>query len=344
MKIAAGRVESFLKRPDPAVRAVLVYGPDIGLVGERALALIGTVVDDPADPFRVSFLTGSGLAGDPALLGAEAGAMSLTGGRRVVRLREATDRNADSIKAILQDPLVDALIVAEAGELAAGSRLRKLFEQSDGAAAIACYGDEGVALERLIEETLSAFQVTASPDAIAYLAGNLGADRQLTRREIEKLALYAGSGGHVGLEDAEAIVGDSATVTLDDVVNAAAGGNYAALETSLKRVWNEGLAPVAVLRAATRHFERLFAVTSRTDIGQDPTAAMKSLRPPVFWKREQEFRRQLTLWPMDALASALDRLLQAEIRCKQSGYPDQEICHRTLLELGGVARRAASPR
>jgi len=42
MKLAAGRVEGFLRRPDPEIRAVLLYGPDAGLVRERAEALLTT--------------------------------------------------------------------------------------------------------------------------------------------------------------------------------------------------------------------------------------------------------------------------------------------------------------
>ena len=36
MKIAPARLAAFLQRPDPAIRAVLLYGPDAGLVRERA--------------------------------------------------------------------------------------------------------------------------------------------------------------------------------------------------------------------------------------------------------------------------------------------------------------------
>ena len=40
VKIAANRADSFPRKPDPSIRAVLVYGPDSGLVRERAEALV----------------------------------------------------------------------------------------------------------------------------------------------------------------------------------------------------------------------------------------------------------------------------------------------------------------
>ena len=70
MKVAARQADGFAHNPDNSARAVLVYGPDSGLVSERMAALIGSVLDDPSDPFRRVDLTGDGLEADPARLGA----------------------------------------------------------------------------------------------------------------------------------------------------------------------------------------------------------------------------------------------------------------------------------
>lgn len=101
MKIAGGRVTGFVRNPDPAVRAVLVYGADQGLVRERADALITAVADDASDPFRVTELTVGMVKTDQACLVDEAASLSFTGGRRVVRIREATDAVAEVLKTLL---------------------------------------------------------------------------------------------------------------------------------------------------------------------------------------------------------------------------------------------------
>ena len=72
MKIAAGQIDGFLRRPDPQIRAVLLYGPDAGLVRERADTLAKTICPELHDPFRVAELTGAILAAeDLPELGAE---------------------------------------------------------------------------------------------------------------------------------------------------------------------------------------------------------------------------------------------------------------------------------
>jgi DNA polymerase-3 subunit delta len=118
MEIKSHAADRFVARPPADLVAALVYGPDQGLVRERATVLAKSVVSDLADPFRVSELAEGTLESDPALLFDEAAALSMTGGRRVVRVKGAGNALADLFKKFLAAPPGDALIVVEAGELA----------------------------------------------------------------------------------------------------------------------------------------------------------------------------------------------------------------------------------
>ena len=51
--LKAGEVEAFLRRPDPRYPLVLIYGPDQGLVSERARLLARSAVENPDDPFQL---------------------------------------------------------------------------------------------------------------------------------------------------------------------------------------------------------------------------------------------------------------------------------------------------
>ena len=350
MKISPRDAEAFLKSPDPAVRAVLVYGPDAGLVRERVEALVKVAAEDPADPFRVADFAAKELSDDPARLADEAAALSLTGGRRAVRLRQADDSLAPRFREFLAAPArdapSDALIVVEAGDLPARSALRKAFESAKAGAALACYRDDDRSLGLVIRETLREFGHEATPDALAYLSAQLGGDRQLSRRELEKLALYKGpEPGAIELGDAQACVGDSAALSLDDLAYAVAGGAAAEAERALARSLQEGVQPVGALRSVSRHFQRLHFVVGLVEGGLPLDDAVKRLRPPLFWKVAPAFRAQAAAWSLGALARALGRLLEAEADCKRSGAPEATICARALLEISVNApfrRRRAS--
>ncbi len=341
MKISANKVDGFLDKAASDLRAVLIYGPDSGLVRERAMRLLRLVVEDPADPFRVVEFTAATLRNDPARLSDETAAMSLVGGRRVIRLRETGDAAAPALQEALKSGEGDALIIVEAGNLAARSRLRSLFEKLDSAAALPCYSDEGMALQSVVRETLSAHSISIDRDAVEYLCQNLGSDRLVSRSELEKLSLYVGDGGAATLADAVACVGDSAALALEDIAFATAGGDPAALNRALSRAYHEGAQPVSVIRIVSRHFQRLHLAAGVVADGASTDAALKSLRPPVFFKRADAFRKQLRRWNRTRLASALVALSEAEVQCKSTGLPAQAICGQALLRLTAVASVAA---
>ncbi len=54
-------IDAFLARPDAGRPIILLYGPDAGLVRERADALLASAVDDPNDPFSLVRLDGDEL-------------------------------------------------------------------------------------------------------------------------------------------------------------------------------------------------------------------------------------------------------------------------------------------
>jgi DNA polymerase-3 subunit delta len=337
MKLQGKQIEPFLRQaPDAA--AVLIYGPDGGLVRERAEILVRLVAEDPQDPFRVSELAGDAVAKDPAALADAVGALALTGGRRAVRLRGASDRLTGVLKDVLGQAAGDAVLLVEAGDLGSRSSLRRLFEGARNAVALPCYADTADSLGALIDATLRQAEVEATPAARAYLAQRLGGDRQLSRRELEKLVLYAGPGGRIDEADAAACVGDTAALTLEDVAFAAADGDSAALDRALQRVWQEGTEPIGVLRAAATHFRRLQLAAARVAAGARANEAIQALRPPVFFKRRDRFVAQLGRWSPARLASAQRLLLEAEYDCKQTGAPGAMLC---AVALGRLARAGA---
>lgn len=342
MKISAATADRFAKAPPAGISAVLLYGPDAGLVRERGAHLLSAVVDDPRDPFRIAELTIAALREDQTRLVDEAAALSLTGGRRVVGIKGATDTIGDVFADFLQTiPADSALIIVEAGDLGPRSKLRKVFEGAENAAAIACYSDDSRAIESLVHETLSGRNLTVSRDALRYLCDNLGGDRLVSRSELEKLALYMGDGGgEVSLSDAVTCIGDSANMTLDDLAFAAASGDLEQLTRLIDRVRQEGTTAISILRVLARHFQRLHLASGLIAEGKAPEEAMKSLRPPVFFKQTNVFRAQCTRWTPGRLETTLDSIGQAEAACKTTGAPSDIICGQLLLRTAVLVQRA----
>jgi DNA polymerase-3 subunit delta len=340
MKLDARRAEAFLRAPGPA-RVVLLHGEDAGLIRDRGSRLTRAVAGDLDDPFRVVELDrdGHGRIAD------ELASLPLTGGRRVVRVRDVGEAIAAHVQAALAGG-GQGLLILEAPGLASRSRLRTLLEKAEDAAVIACRPPEPAALAAEIRAVLHAGGVTADSDVLRWLESRLGADLLVTRSEIEKLALYAGSGGRVDIAAAQLCVGDLAGLSVDDAVFAATAGDVAAADRSLEIALTEGATPVAVVRAALLHVQRLHRARIAMRDGATLGEAVKGARPPVFFRREPDFQRALAAWTEPALAVAAGRLFEADRACKRTGAPGETICRNAVIGLaqrGAVAQRRERP-
>jgi DNA polymerase-3 subunit delta len=333
VKLEPRRTEAFLRDPG-AARAVLLHGDDAGLIRDRAARLVRLVAGATDDPFRVVEL-GRDAVGDIA---AEMASLPLTGGRRVVVVRDAGDAAVPFVQAALAGA-GPGFLVLEAPGLAARGKLRALLERAPDGVAIACYPPEGRALEQSIQQALSERGVRVDAEALTWLGGQLGADQAVTRSEVEKLALYAGRDGQVDITAARVCVGDLAGLSLDDALFAATAGDVAGADRALELAMAEGAAPVGVLRAALMHLQRLQRARLAIAGGAAPTEATKSVRPPVFYKVERAFLRALSIWSVAALEQACVRLWEAERACKRTGSPAETIARNALI---GLAQRGAA--
>ena len=269
-------------------------------------------------------------------------AVSFGGGRRVLIVRDGSDELSAAVSTVLDNdaahhPLA-ALIIVGAGNLSPRSSLRRLFETDDACAALPCYPDDEAGLAQLLRSTLTAEGIGLDPPALAAAAALLGNDRQANRREIEKLVLYAGPQGHLTEDMVLACLGDNAEASAEDAILSAADGNYEGLVLHLGRVWAEGIEPVAVIRNAQRHFQRLHYVLSQTNNGVAQESALKQLRPPLFWRVAGRFRSQLSSWSVPTLEASLMRLTDAELSAKSTGAPAALVCDRALMAITQLAR------
>ena len=334
MKLPFKQIESFVKAPDKAVRVILVYGPDDGLMRERAKTMALTVVKDLDDPFNVAALSADLLNGDPARLNDEAFAISMMGGDRLVRIEDASDKLTPLIKEYLATPCANALVILEAGELGPRSSLRKLCESAKNAAAVPCYVDDERDLTRLIQTTLSEAKLSIDRDAVSWLAINISGNRQKVRNEIEKIITYmTGKGGTVKLEDVQACCGEAGAQGIDDLVYSVGGNQPEKALRTYAQLLDEGVNFIVIVRALQNHFRKLHLMNARLAQGAPLEESMKTLQPPIFFKQEDAFKSQVRRWSMPSLDKVLGRLMDLEASCKQTGAPVDTLCAQAVLAI-----------
>lgn len=337
MKITFRDIESFVQKPNPAARVILIYGPDDGLMRERAELIGKTVVEDLHDPFNVIVLSTEILNEDPARLNDEANAMSMMGGQRLIRVENAADKITPLIKEYLTNTNDDTLIILEAGDLGPRSSLRGLCERAKNAAALPCYVDDERNLTQIIRQILHTEGLQGEMDAVNWLAANISGNRQKVRSELEKLIIYKGKDKTpLSLAEAQAICGQAGAQNFDDLVFNMGGNNPEAALKAYATLIEEGIAEIAVLRAIQNHFRRLHLAKSITTEGKNADEAMKALSPPVFFKQQNQFRAQINKWSLKMLDIILTKLSELEAQTKKTAMPSETLCAQAILSISMI--------
>ena len=339
-------IERFLKAPGAEIRAALIHGRDLGVVRERAAQLAGAVTERPDDPFDTALLTESDVDAAPARLEEELAAVSMIGGRRLVRLRlndgsVRSERTAsEALAAHLEGRLnPDAFFLIEAGDLDRNSAMRRAGEKADACAVIPCYEDEIGDLARYTREALAKEGLSLTAEAVDLFVGRLPHERGVARQEIERLILYLGpgSGTTAGPKDLTDFLGVEPEASLAEAASEAFGGRLAAAHASMRRAAREGQAGVAAVRFIGQHLNRLRRIAVAQSAGASLAEAVKGAQ--VFWKNEREVTRQARAWGLTDLDALQPELLNADLGCKQTGAPDDLIAERLALAIAAKAKR-----
>ncbi len=342
MKIATNQIENIVKNPPAEYIGYLIYGPDEGLVRERAKTIALSVVDDLQDPFNVVDLNSTNIAEDPAIIADEMGAMSMMGGRRLIRIRDGDNKIADSLKSVLETAShFDNIIVIEAGDLKAGAKLRKIFENLKNTAAIPCYVEDAKDLSRVIVTRFNENNITIEPDAITKLSSMLVGDRIMAMNTVEKIITYIGSNRNiVTMEDIIACTEDSSELFMSDLVKSCLKGDVVKSDFLLKRLFSEGVFPVAICRAIYGYLDKIATTKIHIENGDSLDRAMQKLRPPIFWKEKAEFKNIVHIWSLSKIVKIQKQILTIEAKLKENSISNNLLCDRLVFTIAKYANKS----
>jgi DNA polymerase III subunit delta len=340
--IKTHQAAAFLSAADRAPSAVLFYGSDAGLVGERAAQLAKALAAREDPKGEILRLDDTDLEEEPDRIYVELQTTPMFGGRKIVRAAVGRRVTAAQLKPLVEGAALEGFLIVEAGNLRPDDALRTLFEKSSSAAAVACFPDEARDLEAVIREVFAGSKVQIAPEAKRLLMLRLGADRALSRAEIDKLALYAHGKAVIEESDVEAAVGDAAELALDRIVMAAATGRAAAALAECDRSVASGESPQGVIAALQRHFLRLHRMRGALDSGRSMDEVLRSLRPPPHFKQRDALEQQGRSWSTRKLNTALARIAEAAKAARLNSALEGTLTESLLLDLGVLARDGKS--
>ncbi len=330
--LKAHEVARFLAHPDLDAGVFLAYGPDTGLVHETALRLVQYFSKNDLNADGVITLEGNDVDSNPSILAVEAKTISLFGGKRIIRVRNSTKGLISVLTDICEGP-AGTVVILEAGNLLPKDALRTFVEGIKLGRALPCYPDTDETLTNLFRDTFAKQGIGVDAEVIQTLREILGNDREITRRELEKLSLYAAESKRLTRDDVLLLCADNGATVIDAIVDAVGTGHSEKLELALNRALNSGVDNQRLLRAAALHFGALRGWRTQFDSGKSARDVLASARPKPHFSRANAMEQQLRLWPDFALAAACERLQQATLETRRRPALAESVLRRTLVAL-----------
>ena len=333
MKIAPRDTDNYVKNPDAKHLAALVYGPDFGQVAAIAQKIAEKITPDLKDPFNVCELNEEEILEDPARLYSELGAISMMGDKRLIFLKDIGNKAGEIVAKAKEELNEQSFLLVTARELKPDSKLRKFFEKEANVASVACYKQEDYKLAGAIKTELQKHDFRYDASVMRYLQQNLGNDYGVTVAEINKLDLYMGEERNLTLEVVAEVIGANDEMVNFDLPTHILGGDIKSTSKLLKSMFNSGVNPVTIIRMLLNHMNRLHQVSAEISAGAQVDEAMKSLRPPVFFKQADIFKGHIRKLKLKSIANLINHLIKLEVMLKSGANNPESLCAAHLENL-----------
>ncbi len=335
MKLTNRDVTSFFKSPPKGIAGILIYGNDLMRVSNKRQQFIKSLLGpDAEEEMRLARISRENLRKAPEQAIDLCKAQGFFPGERALLIEEANETVTDTIITAIdawQDG--DATIIVTAGSLKPSSSLRKFFEQKKNIFSVPIYDNPMTKFE--VEKIIAGSGLKNVTQEILNQLVTIASELQPGdfKQSVNKLALYK--------------LNDESPVTYRDLVNCTPASNEAAIDEVLKvildgnefkvsqiigRLRSQGVLPVTLVIAATRHFKALFSIISNPS---GVSAGAAALRPPIYGPRKQTLTNQAQKWGPVKIKNAIKILTETDLKLRSADQraPQMALVERHLIRI-----------
>ncbi len=327
MKVPPYKIDSFINSiaNNKEILGALIYGPESGLVSINTTKIADLIVPNRSDPFLISNINTQRLKDDKSLIADEFVSISMLGGRKLIRIDNATNNITDCLHSIFCEneksnkfikPVGKNFILINAQNLEANSSLRKFAENNPYFACIACYEDNEMTIKNVILAKLRNYNLNAENGVVDIILNKFGKNRLIILNELEKLATYMGDNRLVTIDIMQNVIADISEISVNEFVDNFFSLNLEKSNYFLQKLFDEKTNSVTIIRFLTNYLMKIYTVKNNIEKGANLEQEIKAQR--IFFKQEPVFKKHLNIWDLNSIKNLLLKLQELEIKCKSS--------------------------
>ena len=335
MKLSGRNLASFFEAPPKGLMGVLIYGNDPMRVASKREKLIYAILGPNAnEEMRLTRISRENLKKSPEQAIDLCKAQGFFPGHRALLIEDANETVTDIIiKAFDAWNDRDAALIVTAGSLKPSSKLRKFFEQQKNTFSAPVYDDPMTRpeIEKIISDAGIKNVTQDSLNNLCQIALQL--EPGDFKQTIEKLALYKlNDETSLTHQDISKCIPISNEAQIEEVLTVVLSGNHLKINHIVSRLQSQGVLPVTLVIAATRHFKILFSLATNP---KGPSAGVAALRPPVYGPRRESLIKQAQKWGPEKIKGAIKIITATDLKLRSLNQqaPQMAIVERLLIRL-----------
>ena len=317
---------------------MLIYGPNEGLVRDNINDITKVLTD--TNEYEQSYFNAKDLDNDSQSLDDVIRSVSMFYKRKLIILDSLKDKHCKIIENILLDPPQQTAIIFKSENLSKSSKIRKLFETDAKCFALACYDDDYKSISKNIELFIKQSGLRIDRDIKNYLTQSLSDDRMISKHELEKIRLYyKDANQEIHLNEVKKLLNDSSSQNISKMNENVMYGKTSKSSKIINKLLSEGTSPISLVRSLINYIMRIHQTKVEMKKGNNFEAAIKSLKPPVFWKDKDNFQQHCNKWPLKIIEKELNQLLETEISCKLNSKLAGNYCEKSILLIANTGKK-----
>ncbi|MGB0934641.1 MAG: DNA polymerase III subunit delta [Alphaproteobacteria bacterium] len=249
---------------------------------------------------------------------------------KLIIIRDATDKLAKHLDEYLLTAPDDTLVALPCIVGTSVRKLKTMHEKTAGCAFVSCYLDKATEKQTFIQVLLKKFGLQLDREALSFAMHRLEEDPSTVEADFRKLQLY---NDQVTLQDYQDCVVDASSSSIEQLAFALGGRQHKTFLTAYKRAKADGVDDIYMARAITGHFVKLMALANAVDRGTPVQDALKTQRPPIFFKYHDTFKQHLRQWNPTQIARMITALQDTERLCKSTSAIDPMHNWRSVLRV-----------
>ena len=257
--------------------------------------------------------------------------------KKLIIIREVTDKFKDEIEIILSKNISDVRLVLISKILDKKSKLRNLFEKDKKLICIPVYRDDHKTLLNIASNFFRQKKIVISNESLNLIIERSSEDRKNLKNELIKIENFVGNKRKVDASDLIKLTNLAENHSINKVIDLTLAKNT---KQTLKTLNDNILSQedvIIIIRTFLSKSKRLLKLTEELEINKNIDQVVSSYKPPVFWKEKDIVKRQMNLWTKDKVKVLIKKINEIELLVKKNANSSINILRDFIITQSSIS-------